>query len=217
MNFEQARFNMVEQQIRPWEVLDQRVLDLVGATARERFVPAGFERLAYADTEVPLPDGQCMLAPKLCARLLQSLQVTRNDLVLEIGTGSGYLTALLAELGRHVVSIEQSAVLHQRARELLADAGVENVSLHHGDGTKGRPQEAPYDVIVLTGSVNRIDDAPIDQLAAGGRLFAVAGTAPAMAAMLVTHTGDSGVVRETLFETVVPYLVGAPRPAEFVL
>ena len=217
MNFDQARFNMVEQQIRTWEVLDQRILSLVGSTPRERFVPVGYERLAYADTDVPLPDGQCMLCPKLCARILQALQVTRSDLVLEVGTGSGYLTALLADLGRHVVSIEQSKTLHERAQALLAEQGTENVSLYQGDGSRGWPAEAPYDVIVMTGSIEDLDDAPVEQLAPGGRLFAVAGKAPAMEACLVTHTGTSGMTREGLFETVVPCLVGAQRAEEFVL
>jgi len=217
MNFELARFNMVEQQIRTWEVLDQKVLDLVGSTARENFVPEKFQRLAYADTEVPLPDGQVMLAPKLGARILQALQVTRDEMVLEIGTGSGYLTRMLAEFSRHVVSVELSRTLHEEASRRLSAAGAENVSLHCGDGASGWAADGPYDVIVLTGSIGNIDKAPLDQVRIGGRLFAIVGTAPAMQAVLVTRKTESSFVQDSLFETVVPPLKGAEARESFVL
>ncbi len=217
MNFEQARFNMVEQQIRTWEVLDQRVLDLVGATERENFVPEEFQRLAYADTEVPLPDGQLMLAPKLAARILQALQVTRDEVVLEIGTGSGYLTRMLAEFSRHVISVELSPTLHEQASRRLAAAGAENVSLHCGDGASGWAADGPYDVMVLTGSIGTLDQAPIDQLRVEGRLFAIVGKAPAMQAVVVTRKAESSFVQDNLFETVVPPLKGAEAKESFVL
>ena len=217
MNFLQARFNMVEQQIRTWEVLDQHLLSLVGALPRERFVPAAYERLAYADTEVPLVDGQRMLAPKLVARALQSLSVRRADLVLEVGTGSGYGTALLAEMSRHVISVELSAQLHATARQVLTDQGVENITLCQGDGSAGWPQEGPYDVIVFNGSVAEAGRLPREQLNAGGRMFVIAGDVPAMEALLITRAPNGEFVQESLFETVVPRLQGAERVQEFVL
>lgn len=208
---------MVEQQIRTWEVLDQRVLDLVSSIPREKFVPDGFARLAYADTEVPLDDGQYMLSPKLTARLVQALQIERDEVVLEIGTGSGYLTTLLAELARHVVSIERSEVLHKRAAALLKANGVENLTMHCADGAAGWPDEAPYDVIVITAALGNLSRAPLDQLRVGGRLFAVSGQAPAMEATLITRKADNDWVYESLFETVIPPLVGGEVKEAFVL
>ncbi|MCP5149571.1 MAG: protein-L-isoaspartate O-methyltransferase [Ectothiorhodospiraceae bacterium] len=217
MNFEQARFNMVEQQIRPWDVLDQTVLDLMRNVARERFVPEPLQRLAYADTEIPLGDGELMMPPRVEARLLQSLQITAGDRALEIGTGSGFVTALLARLARHVTSIEISEPLHARAREVLAAEGVVNVSLEHGDGLRGWLQGAPYDVIAVTGSVPVLEPDMQRQLRLGGRMFVIVGDAPTMEARLITRTGEDEWSTESLFETVVAPLRGAARPQRFVL
>lgn len=217
MNFEQARFNMVEQQVRTWEVLDQRVLDAVSSLPRECFVPAEYRRLAYADTPLPLPDGQQMMTPGVEARMLQALASRPGERVLEVGTGSGYITALLTVLGAHVTSVELSPRLHQMARENLAAEGIANVTLVHGDALMGWPQGAPWDAIAVTGSVPVPGSHFQQQLAVGGRLFIVVGEEPAMQALLVTRTGEQEYAREYLFETVVPPLIGArPRPT-FVL
>ena len=156
MNIEQARFNMVEQQIRPWNVLDQRVLDLMSSTPREEFVPETYRSVAFSDTNIPLPRGQSMMAPKIEARMMQALDVKPNDEALEIGTGSGYVTALLARSCRHVTSVEIHGELSQVAGERLNTAGLENVSLRVGDGVQGWVPGAPYDVIAVTGSVHRL-------------------------------------------------------------
>ena len=218
MNFEQARFNMVEQQVRPWEVLDQRVLDALGSVRRERFVPAEFQRLAYADTEIPLPDGEQMMAPRIEARMLQAIQVKPGERVLEIGTGSGYVTALLAALGASVTSVEIDPALHAGAQAALAAEGVgNNVTLVLGDGLHGWPDGAPWDVIVVTGSLPEYDPALQQQLAVGGRLFVILGEEPSMEATLVTRVGENEFAREGLFETVIPPLRGARAPSRFVL
>lgn len=217
MDLEQARINMVEQQVRPWDVLDQAVLDLMVTMPRDAFVPDAYRDLAYADINVPLEGGQVMMAPKVEGRMVQALQVKPQDAVLEVGTGSGFATALLAHLARHVTSIEISEALHASTRARLEAQGVGNVRLVHGDGIAGDELGAPYDVIALTGSVAVLDACFSRQLRVGGRLFAIVGQAPAMEACLITRTGRDQWSTESLFETVLPPLVGAEPAPRFVL
>ncbi len=205
-DFERARFNMVEQQIRPWEVLDQRVLDTLMEVPRHRFVDEEYLKVAYSDIAIPLPHGEEMMHPKIEAKLLQAVDVRPNEKVLEVGTGSGYLTALLSRLSFRVVSVELHEDLSRKAAERLAAMGADNVELRVGDGAEGWPDEAPFDVIVLTGSVARIPQSLLDQLKPGGRLFAVVGEEPVMEAKLVTRVGDREWAEESLFETVLPPL-----------
>lgn len=215
MNPEQARFNMVEQQIRTWEVLDQGVLDLLYAVRREEFVPPAWRDLAFSDLEIPIGAGQSMWQPKLEARVLQELAVRKSDKVLEVGTGTGYLTALLAHRALHVVSIEIDPQLRQMGEAALRAHGVENVTLEQGNGALGWTARAPYDVIVLTGSVPVLPEALLEQLKPGGRLFAVVGDAPVMRAQLVTCAGP-GINRSVdLFETCIPALKDAVQPERF--
>lgn len=216
MNVEQARFNMIEQQVRPWEVLDQRVLDLMGSVPRELFVPQGYRDLAFADTGLPIGHGQQMLAPKLQARALQSLDVQPSDRVLEVGTGTGYLTGLLARLAHHVYSVELFEALSTYARQALAGLRITNVTLEVGDAAAGWDRHAPYDVIVMTGSVPRLPASLREQLTQGGRLFVVVGDAPAMEALLVTRVAPDQWRETSLFETSIPPLVNAPEPPRFV-
>lgn len=216
MDIERARFNMIESQIRAWEVLDQAVLDAVAAVRREEFVPPQYRSLAFVDMEIPLGEGDCMLSPKLEARMLQELTLQRSDRVLEVGTGSGYMTALLAHLAGHVASIELRAGRSQAAAQKLSRAGIGNVTLRVGNGAAGWAEEGPYDAIVLTGSVPVIPAGLREQLAAGGRLLAVVGDAPAMTARLVTQVAP-GVYNETgLFETCIAPLREVRQPERFV-
>lgn len=215
MNIEQARFNMIEQQIRPWEVLDPQVLDLLFVVKREDFVPAAYRNLAFADMEIPLGEGQVMLAPRVEARLLQELAVRKSDRILEIGTGSGYMAALLAARGEHVISLEVRPALADAARANLQRAGVANVSVETADGSRGWPQRAPFDVIVVSGAVAEIPQELLKQLRVGGRLAAVVGSAPVMEAQLVTCVADGVFNTVNLFETVVPTLDGAAAKPGF--
>lgn len=217
MNIEQARFNMVEQQIRTWEVLDQQVLDLMAEVPREDFVPAAYRNLAFADTCIPLEHGQSMMVPRVEARMLQALQVERDDRILEVGTGSGFVTALLARLGGHVTSIEILEALSSSARTKLDAHGIENVDLYTGDASHGWERAAPYDVIAVTGSLPVPEDRFQNNLAVGGRLFIVVGREPAMQALLITRNSESQWASECLFETVLPPLVGVEEPERFVL
>jgi protein-L-isoaspartate(D-aspartate) O-methyltransferase len=215
MDFEQARFNMVEQQVRTWDVLDQEVLDLLFAVKREDFVPPAYRTLAFADLEIPLGDGEHMWTPKMEARVVQELNLKRNDSVLEIGTGSGYLTALLARRSADVTSVEINARLLAEAWTHLSAAGIGNARLEHGDGARGWRDDT-YDAIVLTGSTPVLPDAWLKQLKPGGRLFAIVGDAPAMTARLTRWSAPGAIVHEDLFETVVAPLKNAPQPARFV-
>lgn len=212
---EKARDNMVEQQIRTWEVLDQDVLDLLYVVPREAFVPAAYRALAFSDLEIPIGEGQKMWQPKLEARVLQELALRKTDRVLEVGTGSGYLAALLSHRAAHVVSVEISPALGALGRENLARHGADNVTLEIGDAARGWAAHAPYDAIVLTGSTPVLPRAFLDQLATGGRLFAVVGEAPAMRAKLVTRTAQDAWGDVDLFETVLAPLVNAERPPRF--
>ncbi|WP_332854035.1 protein-L-isoaspartate O-methyltransferase family protein [Duganella sp. S19_KUP01_CR8] len=215
MNIEQARFNMIEQQIRPWDVLDTSVLDLLMVVKRENFVPAAHKALAFADTEIPLPGGVSMLNPKVEARLLQDVNVKKHESVLEIGVGSGYLAALLAHKGRHVTAVEVSAELKALAEQNLADNGVTNVTVELGNGAQGWTNGAPFDVIVVTGSLPELPPALLQQLKVGGRLAAIIGQSPAMKAQLITRTGEAGYDTRTLFETDVKALASATQPSQF--
>jgi protein-L-isoaspartate(D-aspartate) O-methyltransferase len=215
MDFERARFNMVEQQVRTWEVLDQDVLDLLFAVRREEFVPPAYRTLAFADLEIPLGDGERMWMPKMEARVLQELELKGGESVLEIGTGSGYLTALLARLAGEVVSVEVNPRLLAEGRAHLASAGVRNARVQGGDGARGWG-DGTYDAIVLTGSTPVLPDAWLKQLKPDGRLFAVIGDPPAMTARLTRWTAPGAIVHEDLFETVIAPLKNAPQPARFV-
>jgi protein-L-isoaspartate(D-aspartate) O-methyltransferase len=219
MNFEQARANMVEQQIRPWEVLDQDVLDLLYAVPREQFVPGRWRALAFSDMEVPLEQGvaqpERMWPPKLEARALQELAVKKTDRALEVGTGSGYFCALLTHRAAHVVSVEIKPELAAFGRANLERHGADNVALETGDAARGWPRHAPYDVIVLTGSTPVLPRAFLESLAPGGRLFAIVGDAPAMSAQLVTCVGPGAWRTVELFETVVAPLANCEQPPRF--
>jgi protein-L-isoaspartate(D-aspartate) O-methyltransferase len=219
MNLEQARTNMVEQQIRTWEVLDQDVLDLLYAVPREEFVPSGCRNLAFTDMEIPLAEhageGAKMWAPKLEARVLQELAPKRTDRVLEIGTGSGYLTALLAHRAAHVYSVEILPALAASGKANIARHGVDNVTLEIGDGARGHPKYGPYDIVVLTGSVPVMPQGVLDCLAPGGRVFSVVGDAPAMTAKLITCTAPGAFRTVELFETLLAPLANCEQPSRF--
>ncbi|AEV24821.1 MULTISPECIES: protein-L-isoaspartate O-methyltransferase family protein [Azospira] len=214
-NMEQARFNMIEQQIRPWNVLDQDVLDLLSEVRREEFVPAAHQALAFADLEIPLGEGAVMLAPKMEAKLLQELAVQPKDKVLEIGTGSGYMAALLAAKADQVTSVEISPAIAKTAKANLAKAGISNVSVEVGDGVHGWAAGAPYDVIVVSGSLPVVPEELLQQLKVGGRMAVFVGEAPVMEAQIVTRTGETTFASLNLFETVVAPLQNAPAKERF--
>jgi len=214
MDIEQARFNMIEQQVRTWDVLDQDVLDLLFTVRREEFVPAAYRALAFADLEIPLPGGERMWTPKMEARVLQELRLRADETVLEIGTGSGYLTALLSSLGARVTSVEIDPALSAAAAPKLARAAVPPVELVVGDGARGFGS-AQYDAIVLTGSTPVLPDAFARQLRPGGRLFAVVGDPPAMTARIVQWAAPGAVTTQDLFETVIAPLKNAATPSRF--
>jgi protein-L-isoaspartate(D-aspartate) O-methyltransferase len=215
VDFEQARFNMVEQQVRTWDVLDQEVLDLLFEVKREHFVPPAYRALAFADLEIPLGDGEHMWTPKMEARVVQELELKRDEATLEIGTGSGYLTALLARRSAEVTSVEINPRLLLQASAHLASAGIRNVRLDKGDGAHGW-RDQTYDAIVLTGSTPMLPESWFKQLRPGGRLFAVVGDAPAMAARLARWSAPGAIIQQDLFETVVAPLKNAPQPERFV-
>jgi protein-L-isoaspartate(D-aspartate) O-methyltransferase len=211
---EQARFNMIEQQIRTWEVLDPTVLALLSDVPREDFVPERYQGLAFADLEIPLGYGQAMLSPKLEARMLQALDIKKTDTVLEIGTGSGYMTALLAKLSKEVYSAELVSELSAAAAQKLVAHGIANVILEVGDGAHSW-KNGMYDVIVLTGSLPILPKAFEQQLKVGGRLLAIVGEAPVMEAVLVTCVAAGVTRRVSLFETCIPPLMNAMQPERF--
>ena len=215
MNFEQARFNMIEQQIRTWEVLDPTVLDLLFEVKRELFVPEAHRSLAFADLELPLGHGEAMLQPKVEARIIQELAIQPHETVYEVGTGSGYLTALLASRARHVTSVEIHADLSAAAQANLKRAGIDNVTLLQGDGARAPLAESAFDVMVLGGSLPLLPQAFLDRLAVGGRLFAVLGDVPVMKAVVVRVPVAGSHQHAELFETVVKPLVNAPQPPRF--
>jgi protein-L-isoaspartate(D-aspartate) O-methyltransferase len=219
MNVEQARFNMIEQQIRPWEVLDPDVLTLLAVMKREDFVPASQRGLAFVDMMVPLREGgaagQCMLEPKLEARLLQELRLQRHEKVLEVGAGSGYMAALLAHRAQQVFTLELVPELVELAKANLKRAGVMNVTVRQGNGALGLAGESPFDAIALSGSVASVPQELLDQLKIGGRLVAVVGNEPMMRATLYTRTGEREFGEVVLFDTVAPRLLKFPEPTRF--
>ena len=217
MNIEQARYNMIEQQIRPWDVLDQDVLSLLALVKREDFVPSAYRSMAFVDAEVPLPGGQAMLAPKVEARLLQELHVQKHEQVLEVGAGSGYMAALLARKSQRVITMEINPELAQSASANLRRAWVMNAEVRVGNGARGLLEEAPFDVIMLSGSVAEIPATLLSQLKLGGRLIAVVGQLPVMRAVLVTRTGEQAYASVDLFDTVAPRLKGFDEPSRFQL
>ena len=218
-NVERARFNMIEQQIRPWEVLDPSVLSLLAEVRREDFVPPAYRALAFVDTEVPLvtADGtrEVMLAPKVEARMLQELSVGRHETVLEIGAGSGFMAALLAHQAHRVITLEIHAELARMAAANLERAGIRNANLRHADGAAGLPTEQPFDAIVLSGSVASVPQQLLAQLKVGGRLVAIVGQQPVMQAMRVTRMDEHSYASVALFDTVAPRLQGFEEPTRF--
>ena len=219
MNTELARFNMIEQQIRPWDVLDPAVLSLLAAVRREDFVPAGLQSMAFVDTQVPLPGGQHMLEPRVEARLLQELQVQRHEKVLEIGTGSGFVAALLGHRAQQVISLECDPTLAAFARANLQRAGLTNVSVREvsaADGARGLASEGPFDAILLSGSVASVPKVLLQQLKPGGRLLAIVGDEPVMRARLFSRAGDAAWSDTDLFDTTAPRLQGFEAVSRFV-
>ena len=219
MNIEQARFNMIEQQIRTWEVLDQSVLSLLAVVKREDFVPAAYRSMAFMDLSVPLIDGgsqgRCMLEPKVEARLLQDLTVHKHEKVLEIGAGSGYMAALLAHKAQRVLTLEIDPDLARMAAENLKRAAVMNVDVRHADGSKGAQAEGPFDVIIASGSVASVPQVLLDQLKVGGRLAAIVGMEPIMRAVIVTRVDERAFRTVEIFDTLAPRLLGFDEPSKF--
>lgn len=227
MNYEQARFNMIEQQIRPWEVLDSQILSLLAVIKREDFVPPACRDLAFVDMEIPLPPqhnpSQCMLAPKVEARILQDLAVQKHEKVLEIGTGSGYMAALLAHRAQQVISLEIEPSLAETARKNLQKAGIYNAEVRTGDGSANLaeavsdngPLRGPFDVIVLSGSVAEVPASLLALLKVGGRLSAIVGFEPVMRATLITRVGKDAWNTTQAWDTVAPRLLNFPEPSKF--
>jgi protein-L-isoaspartate(D-aspartate) O-methyltransferase len=215
MNFEQARFNMVEQQIRPWEVLDGRVLSLLENIHREDFVPVRYRKLAFADLAIPLDCGQVMMRPKIEARMLQALALGEDETVLEIGTGSGFITACLAALAKRVVSVEIFPELHEEAALKLKDKSIRNVELFVGDVMNGWQPEQAHDVVVVTGSVPSVPEQFLGWVNPGGRLFVVTGESPAMEARLLNRLDATAWTEESLLETDLPRLIHSEPAPEF--
>ena len=219
MNNDIARFNMIEQQIRPWEVLDGAVLSLLSVVKRENFAPMAHKALAFVDMEIPLKDGnetgQVMLAPRVEARFLQDADVKRTDKVLEVGTGSGYMAALLAHQAASVLSFELDATLAQQARTNLQAAGIHNVEVRQADGSQGAPSDGPFDVIMLSGSVPNVPQVLLNQLSIGGRLLAVVGEDPVMRASVITPTADQQWQTSEPWDTMAPRLQGFPEHNRF--
>jgi len=214
MDIELARFNMIEQQIRPWDVLDAGVLQLLSQVKREDFVPEAYRGMAFMDTELPLGGGRQMLAPRVEARLLQELKLSRQDKVLEIGTGAGYLSALIAHQAQRLVTLERDPTLAAQATQKLKRAGLTNVVVREAEGTQGLAGEAPFDAILLSGSVAEVPQVLLDQLKLGGRLLAIVGSGPMMQATLFTRRASAEFSQRALFDTVAPRLAGfADKPA----
>jgi protein-L-isoaspartate(D-aspartate) O-methyltransferase len=219
MNNDIARFNMIEQQIRPWEVLDGAVLSLLSVVKRENFAPIAHKALAFVDMEIPLKDGnqtgQVMLPPRVEARFLQDADIKGTDKVLEVGTGSGYMAALLAHQAASVLSFELDAALAQQARTNLQAAGVHNVEVRQADGSQGAPSDGPFDVIMLSGSVPNVPQVLLNQLSIGGRLLAVVGEDPVMRASVITRTADQQWQTSEPWDTMAPRLQGFPEHNRF--
>lgn len=218
MNIEKARFNMIEQQIRTWDVLNTEILEVLTVVKREAFVPAAYKSLAFVDTEIPLPGGEFMFSPKMEARILQDVAAKKHETVLEIGAGSGYMAALLAHQARYVTTVEIDSTLKAMAEKNLADYGVSNVEVVLGNGAQGWSVDGntQYDVIVISGSLPVLPDAFLKQLRVGGRLFVIVGEPPAMSAEIVTRTSDTMYNTAHIFETNVKPLREAVVPSAFV-
>ncbi len=216
MNIEQARVNMITQQLRTWDILDETVLHAVRTTPRENFVPAAYKNLAFADMYIPLAHGQMMITPKEEARLLQALNLKANETVLEVGTGSGYMTALLARLAKFVYSLDIFPEFTQHAQVKLATHNINNVTLLTADAARGWEQQGPYDAIIITGALPFLPESFRNSLKPGGRLIAILGQAPAMEATLIKRDIHSGWSEEKLFETVIPTLLNALQPSSFI-
>ena len=220
---EHSRFNMIKQQIRPWDVLDTTVLELLAQVRREDFLPEAVRSLAFMDTEVPLRaphdealrQGLCMLAPRVEARSVQDLKLRKTDKVLEIGTGSGFTAALLGHLAGQVLTLEIDAELAEIARANLRQAGMRNVEVRHADGVAGAPAQGPFDAILLSGSVAAVPPALLEQLAPGGRLFAIVGQEPMMRAHVVTRVGEGRFETAQPWDAIVPRLQSFPEPSPF--
>jgi protein-L-isoaspartate(D-aspartate) O-methyltransferase len=223
VDFERARFNMIEQQIRPWDVLDADVLNLLSRVRREDFVPLAHKALAFVDMQVPLlnntdealQSGHCMLEPKVEARILQDVKLTGVEKVLEVGAGSGYMAALLASRAQRVITLEMQPELARMARENLQRAGIGNVEVREADGANGLAGEAPFDVIVLSGSVAEVPPALLKQLKIGGRLAAITGSEPVMRATFITRTGETAYTTAQPWDTLAPRLRNFPEPSRF--
>ena len=215
MNIEQARYNMIEQQIRPWNVLDPHVLELLGAVKREDFVPLAHKALAFVDMEIPLPGGQVLLAPKVEARLVQEVNAQRHEKVLQIGAGSGYVTALLAHRAQRVIALESSTDLVQLARANLQKAGIFNAEVRQGDTAAGAAADQPFDAVVLVGSVAQVPVNLLQQLKVGGRLVAIVGEEPMMYATVITRTGENTFDSQQRWDTVAARLQGFVEPTRF--
>jgi protein-L-isoaspartate(D-aspartate) O-methyltransferase len=222
-DLERARFNMIEQQIRPWDVLELHILDLLSQVHREDFVPLAHKALAFVDMQIPLAEpseqamqrGQCMLEPKVEARILQDLHVKQHEKVLEIGAGSGYMAALLAHVAQRVITLEIDPALVKTARANLQRAGVTNAEVREADGAKGLAAEGPFDVIVLSGSVAEVPPSLLAQLKVGGRLAAITGFEPVMRATFITRTGDASYTTAQPWDTMAPRLAHFPEPSKF--
>lgn len=217
LNFEEARHNMIAQQIQPWNVRDDKVLDLIQRIPREDFVPAEYKEHAFTDMNIPLGNGQEMMSPKLEAYMLQVLQVQDKDKVLEIGTGTGYVTALLASQARHVVTVDIDANMLKRAEEKLNAHQITNVSYEEGDASLGWDKQKPYDVIAITGSLPVLPEVFQRNLSVGGRLFAIVGDSPAMEVLLITRVKENEWSHQVLLETDIPALINAVEPERFAL
>ena len=215
MNIEQARFNMIEQQIRPWNVLDQDVLDLLVVVKREDFVPATYKTLAFVDTEIPLPGGEAMFTPKIEARILQEVAVKKHENVLEIGAGSGYMAALLAHKARHVTTVEINPELKDLAAKNLASAGLNNVTVELGNGAEGWDKGAPFDVIVISGALESLPEVFLKQVKVGGRIAAIIGQAPVMSAQVITRVSETAYDTVKVFETNVKMLSTSVKTSNF--
>ncbi|WP_298924356.1 protein-L-isoaspartate O-methyltransferase [uncultured Ramlibacter sp.] len=222
-NLEQARFNMIEQQIRPWDVLDPKVLDLLTLVKREDFVPLAHKALAFVDMEIPLlgsedeamKSGHCMLAPRVEARLLQAVDPQPHEKVLEIGAGSGHMAALLAHRAGQVISLEIHPELARLAAANLRKAGISNAQVLEADGAKGLAAQGPFDIIVLSGSVAEVPQALLAQLKPGGRLAAIVGSEPVMRATFVTRSGEASYTTTQPWDTAAPRLANFPEPSRF--
>jgi protein-L-isoaspartate(D-aspartate) O-methyltransferase len=216
MNIEEARINMIKQQIRPWGVLAADVLDLLGVVKREAFVPTAYKELAFSDTEIPLPCGENMLTPLFEARVLQEVNLRKHENVLEIGAGSGYMAALLADRARHVTTLEIEPALKALAEQNLKTYGVGNVDVVQADGAQGwSGNGGPFDVIVISGSLPFLPDAFLQQIKVGGRILATVGEAPVMSAQLITRVSETTFETKKLFETCIKPLRNALQSSHF--